>query len=78
MTDTEFNKLLGITARHTARAQELSVKVSNECIRRYGAHYSDVDACEIIDILDYLGGYDFSVKEFNHQMIAHGAKRIAT
>ena len=76
MNDMKFNKLLGVAARHAARAQEISKKVNDECLRRYGVMYSDVDADNIIDTLDYLGGFDFTVEEFHQDMTRCGAARI--
>ena len=76
MNDKDFQKLLDVAARHTAKGQALSSKISVECIRRYGVHYSDVDADGIIDILDYIGQAGFPLADFEAEMLSSGAKRI--
>lgn len=43
----------GLIARQAAKVQSELTDAFND---RYGTTYSDVDADEIIDVLDYIGG----------------------
>lgn len=53
---SEFDKLLKRTARAAAKHFDLQQELNDEFIKRYGVTYSDVDADELIDILDMGGG----------------------
>jgi hypothetical protein len=77
MQDSQFTKLLTQTARAASRHHDLIAKVDNECQRRYGCSYSDVDADGIIDMLDYSGGSEFSASEFDEEMNRAGVQRVA-
>ena len=53
---SEFDRLLKRTARAAAKHFDLQQELNDEFIKRYGVTYSDVDADELIDILDLSGG----------------------
>lgn len=50
------DRLLKRAARAAERKQEYQALLTEAFIERYGVTYSDVDADEIIDVLDYHGG----------------------
>ena len=65
-------------AKIQRKAHLLSNVIADECVRRYGCSYSDVDADGIIDTLDYLGSEDgYSLVEFDEPMTTNDkARRI--
>ena len=76
MNDPEFTRLLTLTARAASKHKELMSQVGEESERRYGVHYSDADAEVIIDILNYIGAYKYTAKNFNDDMKLSGFDRV--
>ncbi len=60
---TLFNRLQKITTQRN----ELIAQLNTEIEKKYGFHYSDVDADEIIDAVDY-GQRPMSFEEFHARM----------
>lgn len=56
LSDAKFQALLN-RASKAAREHDMAVRAAHDAfVERYGATYSDVDADQIIDILNYQGG----------------------
>lgn len=51
------NRMLKRAARVAEEMTQIASSLSAAFIQRYGVTYSDVDADEIIDVLDYHGGH---------------------
>lgn len=75
MTDKEFQSLLNRGAKIAAKAYEVHQELTKAFEDRYGTTYSDVDADEIIDILDYQGG-KITVKEVDEIMANTGNPKL--
>lgn len=56
LSGRQFGALLRRAARLSAELQGVQKSLTDAFIHRYGATYSDVDADELIDVLDYGGG----------------------
>lgn len=76
MRDSEFTKLLTRCSKAAAKHYELMDLVNAECQRRYGCSYSDIDADQLIDVLDIHGGENITAQYFDEQMTLSGAYRI--
>lgn len=76
MKDSDFTKLLTRCAQAARKHHALNLEVDQECKRRYGCSYSDIDADSLIDDLDMLGAEKLTASEFDQHMKNHGAKRI--
>ncbi len=76
MEDKAFQKLLNDCAKAAGKHNDLCVKVNDECKRRYGVEYGEVDADGIIDVLNYYGADSFSLKEFEEAMELADQQRI--
>lgn len=74
--DTDFTKLLTSCAKAAEKHRQLMQQVSEECERRYGCNYSDIDADRLIDILGLHGADKLTATEFDESMKLHGASRI--
>lgn len=57
MDDKQFQKLLNQAVKSAIQHRELMEKVGQECIERYGYHYSDIDVDCVIDAVDHGLGY---------------------
>lgn len=68
MKDQAFERLIQQAMKVAARHYDLMDKISNECIKRYGYTYSEVDADGIIDAIDYGAG-DLTVESLHKEMI---------
>lgn len=76
MKDPEFTRLLTSCAKAAEKHRHLMQLVADECDRRYGCSYSDVDADPLIDVLDLHGADKLTATEFDNVMKTHGAQRI--
>lgn len=56
MDNKNFTKLLKRAAAAAVKHKNLCDEVNEECIKRHGVTYSEVDADGIIDVLDIDGG----------------------
>lgn len=74
MSEDEFQRLLNRTARAAWRHRELTQQCGDAFLARYGAHYSDVDADGVIDVLNQLGG-NITVAECDDEMERCGHPR---
>ncbi len=67
MSDKELqgiiNRMVKIAHEHT----QLSLRIDEICLARYGHTYSELDCDDIIDMLDYNGG-KMTVAEFDASM----------
>lgn len=68
MTNAEFQRLLDRATRAGQKHRELMTIIGEECVERYGHHYSDVDAEYIIDAIDYSIAH-VRVDQFDADMI---------
>ena len=57
MNDKQFQRLLDKTVKSAIEHHELMAQVGQECIRRYGYHYSDIDCDYLIDAVNQGLGY---------------------
>lgn len=76
MKDPEFTKLLKQCAKAASAHHALMGLVAEECQRRYGCHYSDLDADDLIEALDLLGDESITASQFGKIMKTYGAQRI--
>ncbi len=76
MKDTDFTKLLTSCVKAAEKHFRLVTEVNDECRRRYGCSYSDLDVDELIDALDILGADKLTATEFDKAMKTSGAQRI--
>jgi hypothetical protein len=67
-----FAGLLRRATRMAAAAQDIQQELTAAFTERYGATYSDVDADQLIDVLDYGGGIAPTVAEVDEIMAAAG------
>ena len=75
MKDAEFQKLLNQCAKLAHKHRLLNKSVGKECERRFGVHYSEIDADWIIDKLDYDGDINgMKLEEFNAKMTERQAQ----
>lgn len=72
LTNRLLRRAATLAYQHSAVQHELT-RAFNE---RYGCTYSDVDADQIIDVLDYHGG-DLTVEQCDQIMAECGAPRRA-
>lgn len=75
MTDKEFQSLLNRGVKIAAKAYEVQQELTKAFEDRYGITYSDVDADEIIDVLDYQGG-KITVKQVDAIMAETGNPKL--
>ena len=68
MNNKKFSALLSQAANAAEKHRRLCDLVNDECMRRHGVIYSDVDADSIIDVLDVVGG-TITASEFDKIMI---------
>jgi hypothetical protein len=57
MDDKKFQKLLDKAVDSAIKHRELMKLVGDECIERFGYHYSDLDIDNLIDAVDHGHGY---------------------
>lgn len=74
MNNNKFTALLTKTARAAFKHRTLMEEVNEECVKRYGIRYSDIDADSIIDALDILGAEKMTAKAFDEEMVFCGCK----
>lgn len=68
MKDSEFQKLLDKAAKMKAEHCVLLEQIREECKRRYGHIYNDIDADGIIDGLEVIGGISLPLRKFDSEM----------
>lgn len=76
MKDTDFTKLLTSCVKAAEKHFRLVTEVNDECRRRYGCSYSDLDVDQLIDALDILGADKLTATEFDKAMKTCGAQRV--
>lgn len=70
-------KLLKKASHHAAKSQSIRGQLDEAFNARYGATYSDADCDILIDTLDYLGGFNLTLKEVDAEMTRVGYPPIA-
>lgn len=68
-----FAQLLRRAATISSKAQAVQQELTEAFRARYGKTYSDVDADQIIDVLDYGGGAKLTYRECDRLMADCGA-----
>lgn len=70
-------RLLRRAARLAAQSAIIQGELTDAFRERYGVTYSDVDCDRLIDILDYHGGDDLTVRDCDEAMAACGVFPLA-
>lgn len=76
MTNNDFTKLLTKAVKYAKEHFNLLSEVDEECKRRYGCSYSDIDCDMLIDILDINGAEKLTADEFHEMMLEAGATEL--
>lgn len=66
MNDKQFQALLDKAVKSAVKHRQLMDQVGQECIERYGYHYSDLDIDCVIDAVDNGLGF-ISVDEIKNE-----------
>lgn len=78
MNDKQFQILLDKTVKAAMKHRELMKLVGDECVSRFGYHYSDLDIDNLIDAVDHGLGFitvDQVVKDFDWVFKNRGLER---
>lgn len=70
MNDKQFQKLLDKAVKSAKQHRDLIEKVGQECIARYGHHYSDIDCDYLIDGVDH-GLVNVTVAKIDEEFKRH-------
>lgn len=70
------NRMLKRAARVAEEKTQIASSLSAAFMHRYGVTYSDIDADDIIDVLDYHGG-ELTVADCDRIMSAAGHPPVA-
>lgn len=65
MDNKKFTQLLAKTVRAAFKHQQLLQQVNEECVKRYGVGYGEIDCDTIIDVMDYGGCEQYTAKQFD-------------
>ncbi len=77
LTSSQFTRLLKRAAKAAKEQKLLNNQLTQAFEDRYGCTYSDVDADELIDCLDYGHGGSFKASEVDEIMSRCGATQPA-
>jgi hypothetical protein len=77
LTPRQFQRLLNRAADAAARHRAALEALSDAFVKRYGVHYSDVDADFIIDAVD-LEGHRVTVEECDREMVLAMERSVQT
>lgn len=76
MNDSDFTKLLTRCANAASKHNMLLRLVDDECQKRYGCSYSDINADVLIDKLETIGAEKLTASEFDEEMRLYSSIKI--